>query len=259
MIAGFMATPALAADKRVALVIGNSAYKNTAQLKNPANDATDIAAALRRLDFDVVNGLDLDYQGMRTAVRRFSEKLPDANVALLFYAGHGLQVAGKNYLVPVDAQIETQADLDFGTIDLDLVLRGMEADTRTNIIFLDACRDNPLAVNLTRRLGTRSGGVEPRPRAGRHQRRHADLVFDPARQRRARRRWPQQPVHLGAAQVDRGARPGARRGHDRRPQRRAARHRPQAGAVGQFIADRSVLFQAAAANRPPTRRRKASR
>ena len=76
---------------------------------------------------------------------RFSEKLPDADVALLFYAGHGLQVAGKNYLVPVDAQIETQADLDFGTIDLDLVLRGMEADARTNIIFLDACRDNPLA------------------------------------------------------------------------------------------------------------------
>ena len=96
---------------------------------------------------------------MRTAVRRFSEKLPEANVALLFYAGHGLQVAGKNYLVPIDAQIETQADLDFGTIDLDLVVHGMEADTRTNIVFLDACRDNPLAANLTRRLGTRVGAV----------------------------------------------------------------------------------------------------
>ena len=153
-----MTSPALA-DKRVALVIGNSGYKNAPTLKNPANDAADMAAALQRLGFDVIRGLDLDYQGMRTTVRRFSEKLPDAKVALLFYAGHGLQVAGKNYLVPVDAQIETQADLDFGTIDLDLVLRGMEADARTNIIFLDACRDNPLAQNLTRRLGTRSGAV----------------------------------------------------------------------------------------------------
>src|SRR4029079_10854535 len=158
IIAGLLATPALA-DRRVALVIGNSAYKNAPQLKNPANDAADMAAALTRLGFDVIRGLDLDYSGMRATVRRFSEKLPDANVALLFYAGHGLQVAGKNYLVPIDAQIESQADLDFGTIDLDLVLRGMEADTRTNIIFLDASRDNPLAAHLSRKLGTRSGLV----------------------------------------------------------------------------------------------------
>jgi len=154
----FAATPA-SADKRLALVIGNSAYKNAPALRNPANDANDMAEALQRLGFDVIRGIDLDYLGMRTSVRRFSEKLAEAKVALLFYAGHGLQVAGKNYLVPVDAQIETQADLDFGTIDLDLVLRGMEADTRTNIIFLDACRDNPLATNLSRKLGTRSGLV----------------------------------------------------------------------------------------------------
>ena len=158
LLAGFAADPALA-DKRLALVIGNSAYKNAPKLKNPANDASDMAESLERLGFEVVRGVDLDYSSMRNAVRRFSERLPDANVALLFYAGHGLQVAGKNYLVPIDAQIETQADLDFGTIDLDLVLRGMEADTRTNIVFLDACRDNPLAANLTRRLGTRSGAV----------------------------------------------------------------------------------------------------
>ena len=158
LIVTLAASPAMA-DKRLALVIGNSAYKNAPTLKNPSNDAADMAAALERLGFDVIRGVDLDYQGMRTSVRRFSEKLPGSDVALLFYAGHGLQVAGKNYLVPVDAQIETQADLDFGTIDLDLVLRGMEADTRTNIIFLDACRDNPLAANLTRRLGTRSSAV----------------------------------------------------------------------------------------------------
>ena len=118
-----------------------------------------MADALRRLGFEVLRGVDLDYLGMRNIVRRFSEQLPDTDVALMFYAGHGLQVAGKNYLVPVDAKIETPADLDFGTIDLDLVLRGMEADTRTSIVFLDACRDNPLAVGLSRRLGARSGTV----------------------------------------------------------------------------------------------------
>jgi hypothetical protein len=155
---GLTAAPAQA-DKRLALVIGNSAYKNAPTLKNPANDASDMADTLQRLGFEVIRGMALDYLAMRTAVRKFSEKLPQANVALLFYAGHGQQVAGKNYLVPVDAQIATQADLEFGTIDLDLVVHGMEADTRTNIIFLDACRDNPLAVNLTRRLGTRGGAV----------------------------------------------------------------------------------------------------
>jgi hypothetical protein len=158
MVTGLATAPALA-NRRLALVIGNSAYKNAPTLKNPANDAGDMADALQRLGFEVLRGINLDYLGMRDIVRRFSEELPDTNVALMFYAGHGLQVGGKNYLVPVDAQIKTQADLDFGTIDLDLVLRGMEADTRTNIIFLDACRDNPLAVELTRRLGTRSGSV----------------------------------------------------------------------------------------------------
>ena len=88
-------------------------------------------------------------------------------MALLFYAGHGLQVAGKNYLVPIDAQIESQADLDFGTIDLDLVLHGMEADARTNIIFLDACRDNPLAVEPDAGARHRGRRGEPRPRPGR--------------------------------------------------------------------------------------------
>src|SRR6476646_8837832 len=103
--------PALA-DKRVALVIGNAAYKNVTQLKNPVNDATDVSAAWKRLGFDVVTGLDVDAAGMRSLVRSFSDKLDGPNVALLFYAGHGLQVAGKNYLVPVDAQSESPADLD---------------------------------------------------------------------------------------------------------------------------------------------------
>ena len=153
------ATPPALAEKRLALVVGNSAYRNAPPLQNPANDANDMATALQRLGFEVISGTDLDYLAMRDIVRRFSDRLSEASVALVFYAGHGLQVGGKNYLVPVDARIETQADLDLGTIDLDLLLRVMEADTRTSIVFLDACRDNPLAVDISRRLGARSGAV----------------------------------------------------------------------------------------------------
>ncbi|MBI4275515.1 MAG: caspase family protein [Rhizobiales bacterium] len=156
--AGLAVVPAIAAN-RVALVIGNSDYKHTPRLKNPSNDATDVAAALQRLGFDVVRGLDLDHAGMREQVRRFTEKLPGAEAALFFYAGHGLQVAGKNYLAPVDARLESEADLDFNMVDLDLVLRNMERTTRTNIAFLDACRNNPLAANLARKMGTRSASI----------------------------------------------------------------------------------------------------
>jgi len=148
-----------AADRRVALVIGNSAYKQVPVLDNPANDAADLAAKLGKIGFDVVRGIDLDYGGMRDIIRRFGEKMAGADVALVFYAGHGLQVAGKNYLVPIDAKISNQTDVDLATIDMDLILRAMESDNRTNIVFLDACRDNPFAQKLAANLGTRSASV----------------------------------------------------------------------------------------------------
>jgi hypothetical protein len=158
-LAVVLAPRTAAAERRVALVIGNSNYKQVPVLDNPANDATDLAAKLGAIGFDVLRGLDLDYAGMRDIIRRFGEKMTGADVALVFYAGHGLQVAGKNYLVPVDAKISNQSDVDFATIDLDLILRAMEADNRTNIVFLDACRDNPLAQKLAANLGTRSASV----------------------------------------------------------------------------------------------------
>ena len=155
-LAAFSAAPAQA-QKRVALVIGNGSYQHTIHLKNPVNDAGDIAASLERLGFDVVRGIDISHTGMRDVIRTFAGKAAGADVALLFYAGHGLQVNGKNYLLPVDAQIENQADLEFGAIDLNLVLGVMEGQAKTNIVFLDACRDNPLGAKLSR--STRSGGV----------------------------------------------------------------------------------------------------
>jgi hypothetical protein len=150
------AGPSLAQSKRVALVIGNSEYKHTPRLENPRNDAGDMAATLKKLGFAVIEGRDLDKAAMDRAIRDFAEALGGAQVGLFFYAGHGLQVGGQNYLAPIDAKLTTASAVDFEMVRLDLVHRTMERETSTNIIIMDACRDNPLARNLARALGTRS-------------------------------------------------------------------------------------------------------
>jgi uncharacterized caspase-like protein len=140
-------TPA-SAEKRVALVIGNSAYAHTAPLKNPSNDATDMAATLRALGFEVVDGTDLTKRDMVRQIRIFADKVRGADVGLFFYAGHGLQVNGRNFLAPVDATLKSDIDLDFEAVELDLVLKQLERSSRLSLVFLDACRDNPLAQSL---------------------------------------------------------------------------------------------------------------
>ncbi len=151
-------TPAQAA-KRVALVIGNSAYTHATPLRNPKHDAEAIAAVLEKLGFEVVKGVDLTYAGMRERLRDFAYKLEGAEVSLLFYAGHGLQVHGHNYLAPVDARLKKELDLEFEAMKLSTILAQMERASQTNLVFLDACRDNPLARNLARTMGTRSASV----------------------------------------------------------------------------------------------------
>ena len=147
------------AEKRVALVIGNSAYQHTSKLTNPKNDATDISAALKAHGFQVLEGYDLDKSSFDRTVRDFSIALKGAEVGVFFYAGHGLQVAGQNYLLPIDATAEGAEAIDFEMVRVDLIHRTMERQTNTNILFLDACRDNPLARNLSRSMGTRSAEV----------------------------------------------------------------------------------------------------
>jgi uncharacterized caspase-like protein/peptidoglycan hydrolase-like protein with peptidoglycan-binding domain len=147
------------ADKRVALVIGNSAYLQAPPLANPKNDAEAIAGALERLGFEVMKGVDLNRSEFEQQVRLYSRAIRGADVALFFYAGHGLQVNGQNYLAPVDAELFDEADLEFETLRLETILAQMEREQRTNLVFLDACRDNPLARNLARSIGTRSAGV----------------------------------------------------------------------------------------------------
>ena len=150
-----------AAQKRVALIVGNSAYTHAGALANPANDAADMAAALKEVGIEVILGLDLDKRAFDMKVRDFARALTAADTGIFFYAGHGLQVAGRNYLVPVDAQLQNERDLDFEAVALDFVLKQMELEreTKTNIVFLDACRDNPLGRNLARNMGTRSASV----------------------------------------------------------------------------------------------------
>lgn len=152
----FVAQVSPAAAKRVALVIGNAAYAHTPKLDNPKNDAADMAAALKALGFEVIEGLDLHKAAFDRKIREFADALSGAEVGLFFYAGHGLQVAGQNYLVPIDAELTTASALDFEMVRLDLVHRTMERETKTNVLFLDACRNNPLARNLARTMGTRS-------------------------------------------------------------------------------------------------------
>jgi hypothetical protein len=144
------------AEKRVALVIGNSGYRNTGKLENPRNDAVDMAAALRKHGFQVIEGFDLDKSGFDQKVLAFAAALKGSDAGVFFYAGHGMQVAGQNYLVPIDARAEAAETLDFEMVRVDVVQRIMERLTNTNILFLDACRDNPLARNLARSMGTRS-------------------------------------------------------------------------------------------------------
>jgi Caspase domain/Domain of unknown function (DUF4189) len=149
-----------AAEKRVALVIGNSAYQNVTRLDNPRNDATLLADTLGGLGFTLIGGraqLDLDKSAMDTAVQNFGRQVQGADVALFYYAGHGVQVSGSNYLVPVGANPTREADVDFQMVDVNLVLRQMQGSgTRLNMVILDACRNNPFGA---RGLRASDGGL----------------------------------------------------------------------------------------------------
>ena len=150
---------ASASASRVALVIGNGAYTDTSTLPNAGNDGRAVAERLRQLDFQVLEGIDLNRGQMQSLITRFSRALRDAEVGLFFYAGHGMQVDGENHLVPVNAVIEDEVDLPFQTIPVEIILRQMERSVPTRLVFLDACRDNPLARTLARSLGGTSRSV----------------------------------------------------------------------------------------------------
>ena len=153
-----MASVALA-DGRVALVVGNSTYDHIGRLPNPENDAVDMAAALQRLGFDVTTELDADRVVLTEALRAFTRRSAGADVSLVFYAGHGIEMDGVNYVVPVDARLERDVDVRYETVTLDdLLVSTSGASLR--LVLLDACRNNPLARSMQRTAATRtvSGG-----------------------------------------------------------------------------------------------------
>jgi TPR repeat protein len=152
-------SPALA-ERRVALVIGNSAYQNITRLENPSNDASLMAETLKGLGFALVGDgaqLDLEKTALDTAVQKFGRQLQGADVALFYYAGHGVQVRGSNYLVPVNANPTREADVDFQMVDINVVMNQMQGSgTRLNLVILDACRNNPFGG---RGLRSSEGGL----------------------------------------------------------------------------------------------------
>src|SRR5258706_12322043 len=149
------------ADKRVAFVVGNGAYKNVAPLPNPAIDAKSMAKVLRNVGFDVVEGANLTGDKMTEKLLEFGKKAEGADVALFFYAGHGIAINGSNYLLPVDADLKSEMDVKLGAaINVDVTLEQTMGDAKVKLVFLDACRDNPFAAKIRSAKATRSVNVQ---------------------------------------------------------------------------------------------------
>ena len=149
------------ADKRVAFVVGNGAYKNVPQLPNPVVDAKSMSKVLRSVGFDVVEGVNLTRDKMTEKLLDFGKKAEGADVAVFFYAGHGIAVNGTNYLLPVDADLRSEMDVKLGAaINVDVTLEQTMADAKVKLVFLDACRDNPFAAKIRSAKATRSVSVQ---------------------------------------------------------------------------------------------------
>lgn len=149
------------ADRRVAFVVGNGAYKNVAALPNPSIDAKAIAGALRNVGFEVVEGTNLTRDKMTERLLDFGKKAQGADIAVFFYAGHGIAISGTNYLLPIDADIKSEMDVKLGAaINIDLTLDQTMGDAKVKLVFLDACRDNPFAAKIKANSATRSVSVQ---------------------------------------------------------------------------------------------------
>jgi len=149
------------ADRRVAFVVGNGAYKNVAQLPNPPVDARAMASVLRNVGFEVVEGTNLTRDKMTERLLEFGKKAQGADVAVFFYAGHGIAISGTNYLLPIDADIKSEMDVKLGAaINIDLTLDQTMNDAKVKLVFLDACRDNPFAAKIKSNSAARSVSVQ---------------------------------------------------------------------------------------------------
>jgi uncharacterized caspase-like protein len=156
-----LSVSAAQADRRVAFVVGNGTYKNVAQLPNPPIDAKAMASTLRNVGFEVIEGSNLTRDQMTEKLLDFGRKAQGSDVAVFYYAGHGIAVSGSNYLLPVDADIKSEMDVKLGAaINIDLTLEQTMGDAKVKLVFLDACRDNPFAAKIKSNSATRSVNVQ---------------------------------------------------------------------------------------------------
>ena len=166
-LAGFAVSPALADGKRVALVIGNSTYRNVPTLPNPANDGADIAAALTRLGFAVTLVTNASFDQMRRGLIAFGRDAAGADMAAVFFAGHGMEISGENWLIPVDAELKKDTDAANEAVSLRSVILQVSNTTSLGLVVLDACRNNPFVAKMSRSLALRAviggglGRIEP--------------------------------------------------------------------------------------------------
>ncbi|MGY4452318.1 hypothetical protein ACVWZR_006978 [Bradyrhizobium sp. i1.3.1] len=234
--------------KRLALVIGNGAYAHVKALPNPANDARAVARSLRDIGFTVSEGIDLDRAAMQKVTRDFLREAARAQVALVYYAGHGVQVDGRNYLIPVDVELKPGAGMTEAMIDMDTIMAGLDDQVRTNILIFDACRNNPMAQQVAA-AGTNRGiegasglaaptslGAGATLGAG-----DADRVRHRAGPGRARWRRRQLAVLRRPLPPSRHAGAGGATDADARTGGSGLEHEEQAGAVVELIAARRGL------------------
>ncbi|MBI4274201.1 MAG: caspase family protein [Rhizobiales bacterium] len=153
---GVMLPVTTSAENRIALVIGNGAYRSVPTLPNPPNDAGDVASSLGRLGFNVQRVTDAGYDAMRRALLDFDRKAHRAEIAIVFYAGHGMEVGGENWLIPIDAELKTDRDAEHEAIALKGVLSTVDCAAKLGLVILDACRDNPFAAKMQRTIRTRA-------------------------------------------------------------------------------------------------------
>ncbi|MGH6768877.1 MAG: caspase family protein [Xanthobacteraceae bacterium] len=156
VVATLVLCEAAHAAKKIALVIGNSSYRNVTTLSNPTNDASDVAGSFERLGFEVMRVRDATYDRMRRALLDFGRAARGAEVAVVYYAGHGIEVSGENWLVPVDAELRSDVDIDHEAIGLKGVMVTVENASRLGLVILDACRNNPFAAKMRLTVRTRS-------------------------------------------------------------------------------------------------------
>jgi len=167
LLMGFAAASASADGKRVALVVGNSAYRNVPELPNPANDAGDVAAALNRLGFSVTLIANASFEEMRRGLIALGREAAGADMAVMYFAGHGMEISGENWLIPIDAELKKDIDAENEAISLRSVMLQVSNTTSLGLVVLDACRNNPFAAKMHRALALRAatagglGRIEP--------------------------------------------------------------------------------------------------